>query len=122
MQVGNITGGGSTFDIDSVPETDSVLVRLNGLNKFMWKDVDDSLHVLQKTATVNNIVEPATLLKISDVPGYAYPVIGNTIDATVCGKTVSAISWDDLSPYHSQTFTDANGISRTAVLAPVVIY
>jgi hypothetical protein len=120
MQVGQITG--TTFDIDSIPETDSLLVRLNGLNKFIWKDAQAAIHILQKVQSIPEVVAPATLLKMSDVPGYAYPVIGNTIDATVCAKTVSEISWDNLDPYHVKTFTDANGVARTAALVPVVIY
>ena len=110
-----------TFDIDSLGETDAVLVRNDGENKFIWKNENNEAEMLIKVEAMPSIVPRGALLKISEIPGFAQPVLDKNLTATVCGKLVAPIDWDDTSDYHTETFVH-DGISRTAVFVPVVLY
>ena len=119
MDVGKIFA--TTFDIDSLDETDAVLVRNNGETKFIWKNENNEAEMLIKTETVPNVVPQGSLLKISEIAGFAQPVLDKNLTATVCGKLAAPIDWNDTSGFHTQTLTH-DGVVRTAVLAPVVLY
>jgi hypothetical protein len=119
MDIGTVSA--TTFDIDSLGETDAVLVRGNGVTKFIWKNENNEAVMLQKNVETSNVSRAGSLLKISDVDGYAKPVLDKNLTATVCGKLVADIDWDDISNFHSATFV-ADGVERVAVLAPVVLY
>ena len=111
----------TTFDIDSIDETDAVLVRNNGETKFIWKNEDNEAEMLVKTESVPDVVPQGSLLKISEIPGFAQPVLDKNLTSTVCGKIAAPIDWNDTSGFHTQTWMH-DGVERTAVLAPVVLY
>ena len=122
MDVGVINETLTSFDIDALGETNAVLIRNDGLTRFLYKDEDDQLVTLEKSEVLNDVLELGTLLKISDVDGYAHAVLSTTITSDVCGKLACAIDWNDVSAFHSRQVVDDNGVTRTAYLLPVVLY
>ena len=121
--IGTISG--NTFDIDSVAETGSLLVRSDtgGVlkNRFIYRDESGSLviHERQKNVGVGTLAK-GTLLKLSEIPGHAVQVDVEHTQVTndVVGRLLIDVDWSDLSKYFSKTIT-VGETTYDAVLVPV---
>ena len=119
MDVGVVTG--QTFDIDSVGETNAVLIKNNGQNRWLYKNEKDELVILEKTEILPEIIPIGTLLKISEIPGYAHPVVDHNLTGEICGKLGVQVDWDNLNAYHTKNIS-VDGFTRTCALLPVILY
>ena len=121
MDVGTINETLTSFDIDALGETDAVLIRSDGLTRFLYKDEQQQLVALEKSEQLTDILELGTLLTISDVDGYAHATLSTNLTADVCGKLAARIDWSNVEEFHSKEVVK-DGVTRTAYLVPVILY
>ena len=121
MDIGTISG--STFDIDSVAETESVLVQsdTNGIvkNRWLYKDEQSRLVIHERCINKGNVVEKGSYVTISEVPGYGQESLMPYSTHTV-GKLATTVDFQNLSGFKTKQITH-NNQTFTAVLVPVIL-
>ena len=125
MDVGRFTNANrTTFDLDALDETDSVITRssLNGTNRTRWmyKDEQQQLVVLEKVQSIQSTFARGTKLHISHAAGVAQPNHANS-EQPVVAKLAVDVDFGAPGALQQRTLTDANGKQHTALLVPVII-
>ena len=121
MDVGVLSSDLTTFDIDAIGETAATLVRNDSLTRFIFKNEALELVVLEKSEVLPSVIPMGTLLKICDVPGYAHATLDTVITNDVCGKLSVDLDFNDTSNFNTKVVVH-DGVTRTAVLVPIIIY
>jgi len=121
--VGSISVDGTTFDIDGVDETDSLIIRTDTNNvvktRWIFRDEAGRMIIHERSKTMPNIVEAGSYLSISEIPGYASQQIGNRTSSTVA-KLATNVDFEDLEQFTTKQITH-NGETYTAALVPVIL-
>ena len=122
MDVGSLNDDKTAFDIDSVNETNSILVRQDTgtqlKTRWMYNDEDGKLVIHERVVQAPDVIPKGSFLKIADVPGYAQQELNIIADASTVARTCVPVDWSNLDAYHHKT-VDHNGVSYQAVLIPV---
>ena len=121
MDVGVLVGAGASFDIDAYDETDSILIRNDKETRWLYKNETSELVILEKTESISSVFPAGTLLKISEVNGFAQPVAEVNITAAVCGRLCIEVDFSNTSAFNTRS-VQHEGVTRTAVLVPVRLY
>ena len=111
-----------TFDIAGVNETNTSILTLGNTLRLSYRDESGQLVQLTKQLTASDdnieINNPLGISPALDngIGGYAQRVtkVGNI-------KALTSVDWSDTSKLITKTFTDSNGVTRTAVLLPVTL-
>ena len=102
--VGSISADGTTFDIDNVDETDSLIVRsdINNVVKTRWiyRDENGRMVIHERSKVMPNVVEAGSYLSISEVPGYASQQIGPRTSTSVAKLSVD-VDFDNLEQFRT---------------------
>ena len=121
MDVGTINETRTSYDIDSVAETDSVIVQsdTNGVIKTRWmhKNEKDELVIHERSLMRGNIATKGSSLVISEVPGYACEGDGGSGRV---GRLAADIDFDSPAGFTTKEVVH-QGEVYTAVLAPVAL-
>jgi len=123
--VGTISG--ETFDIDSVDETESLLVRSDTAGtvrtRWIFRNEANAIVIHERAMALPQVIPAGTLLKISPVPGCAAQGdIGSSVrEITHVARTAVPIDWDDTSGFTTREVVGSNGEVYECVLAPVVL-
>jgi len=127
MDVGHLykdANGNLTFDIADVNETQPLLVQSDSNNviktRWIFQGEDGKFVINERTLSLPNVATRGSLLKISEVPGYAQATLGTVYDKSVVGKLAADIDFDDTTGFTTKQVT-YNGVQFTAVLAPVIL-
>ena len=127
MDVGTLNNDHTSFDLDNLDETNSVITRTttNGTKKIRWlyKDEQQRFIVLEKTHQIKSSFDRGALLRISSVSsGVAEPK--HTDDKEVAetvGKLAISVDFENPGSLLQRTVVDANGNSHLALLCPVIL-
>ena len=126
MEVGQLTSDQTSFDLDNLDETNSVITRTTTAEggkriRWLYKDEELRLVTLEKTDTPPTAFPRGAPLVISAIPGYAEPAHPRTTSKPVARLAIP-IDFANPSPgLRTQVVTDALGVSHTAILVPVVL-
>ena len=117
---GVINSQGRTFDIAGVNETNTSISTLNGQLKFSYTSEDGKLIQLTKQLNQSDGIHIGDALGISPARennhgGYAQKTTNGI------AKSLTNVDWNNITNVVTKTFTDDNGILRTAVLLPVTM-
>ena len=121
LATGTIDPIARTFDILGVDETATSVTIINGNIRLAYTSPEGLLVQLVKPLgeddgiMIGDLVgsSPAT---DSGVAGYAHKT-----EKKPFAKALSLVDWDDTSNLTYKSFSDANGVTRHAVLLPVVM-
>lgn len=121
LATGVINPTDRTFDIASVNETNTSISTINNTLKLSYTSENGELVQLVKQINPTENVSIGDMLNISPVlhngqGGYAQRTTGSGV-----AKSLTNVDWNDTSGLVTRTFTDANGVARTAVLLPVTL-
>ena len=121
MQVGLITENGTSFDILEYPETDSVLSRQTGRNRFIYKDEHSRMVILERQITPLDTMPAATPVVISTAShGYGETQPFATKD--IVARTLVPVQWATASDqFKTRQLVDSNGVTRFAALVPIKV-
>jgi hypothetical protein len=126
MEVGQLATDGSSFDIASMDETNSILIRNSGINKFLYKDEQNRLITLIRTEPErdNTISMPGSLLQIDDrLSGIAVSTANLRYSPSTVAKLLVEVDWtlsvEDLTLKFETKLAGSPPI--LCVLAPVSI-
>ena len=125
MDVGRFTDTNrTTFDLDALNETDSVITRsaFGGTHRTRWlyKDEDQKLVVLEKTLPVSTYFPRGTKLHISKVAGVAQPNHNNAIQPIV-GRLAVNVDFAQPVGFQQRVVIDPDGTEHIALLVPIII-
>ena len=110
------------FDIAGVEETNTSISTINSQLKLSYTSEDGKLVQLVKPLTLgaDNIaigvglgISPASE---GGLKGYAQTTTSNSI-----AKSLTNVTWTNITNVQTKTFIDDNGITRVAVLLPVTL-
>ena len=121
MHVGIITQGGQSFDLLEYAETDSVLSRQTGRNRFIYKDEQNRMIILERQITPLDTIPAASPVVISNaLHGYGECQPFATKD--IVARTLVPIQWGAASDkFKTRSIVDTNGVTRFAALVPVKV-
>ena len=125
MDVGTFTNANhTTFDLDALDETDSVIMRssLSGEHRTrrMYKDEQQRLVMLEKVRPVTTTFPRGTKLHISRANGVAQPNHNNPKQPIVARLAID-VNFTAPGSLTQRIVTDSNGVQHTALLVPVII-
>ena len=127
MEVGQLTSDHTSFDLDNLDETNSVITRTstNGTKKIRWlyKDETNRFIVLEKTHQVQSSFNRGTLLCLSAVhDGVAEPQHPEKKNiAETVGKLAIDVDFENPGTPVQRTVVDASGNSHVCLLCPVIL-
>ena len=118
---GYIDPNNKTFDILGVNETSSSISVVNGALRLTYTSEDGKLVQLVKPLTTSDAISIGDSIGLSAVKengtgGYAQKTSQKRI-----AKALTTVDWADTSNLTTKSFVDGNGVTRTAVLLPVVM-
>jgi len=121
LAAGTIDPETRTFDILGVEETATSISIVNGSLRLAYTSTDGKIVQLVKPLTSSDNINVGDALGLSPVQengigGYAQKGTHQQV-----AKAIANVDWSDTSNLTTKTFTDANGVTRTAVLLPVVL-
>ena len=121
LATGTINPDARTFDILGVAETNTSISVTNGSLRLAYTSPEGKFVQLVKTLNVDDGVRVGDAMGRSPaldqgVGGYAQKTKKEPV-----AVALAAINWDDTSAFTTRTFVDQNGVTRTAVLLPVII-
>ena len=121
LATGTINPDTRTFDILGVNETNTSISVTNGSLRLAYTSPEGKFIQLVKNLHTDDGVHIGDAIGLSPaldqgVGGYAQKTKKKPI-----ATAMTSINWNDLSALSTRTFADQNGITRTAVLLPVVI-
>ena len=121
MYSGTIDPVARTFDIAGISETNTSISVINNQLRLSW--VSESGELVQLKKDINpgggGTVPKGSKLSVSPCEGTdggGYAVRGNKF-----GQTLTAVDFAAPGQLQTKTFVDVNGVSRVAVLVPVVL-
>ena len=121
LATGTIDAAARTFDITGVLETNTSIVTINNTLRLSY--TSESGELIQLVKQINptdalSIGDKVDISPVSDVNGggYAQKTSGEGV-----AKALTGVDWNNLSGVTTKTFTDTNGVARTAVLLPVTM-
>ena len=127
MEVGQLTTDHTSFDLDNLDETNSVITRTqtNDTKKIRWlyKDEENKFIVLEKTHQIQSSFNRGTLLCLSAVhDGVAEPQHPEkTHAAETVGKLAIDVDFENPGALIQRTVVDASGNSHVCLLCPVIL-
>ncbi len=126
MQTGDLINNGSSYDIHDLAETNAILVRTHGQNKWIHKDEQDRAVMFKLTKTIATKTPKGARLEISEeAPGYGCPVYSDKKTSDTVATTLCEIDWVALEAgdqtLKTKSFVDAQGQTRFAALVPVML-
>lgn len=121
LATGTIDPINRNFDIDAIQEYNTNISIINNTLKLSYTMPTGQLVQLTKQLTTDDNISIGDSLNLSQVTenslgGYAQVTTGKG----AC-KALTTIDWTDTSNLTTKTFTDDNGVTRTAVLLPVLM-
>ena len=127
MEVGQLTSDRTSFDLDNLEETNSVITRslTNGTKKVRWlyKDETNRFIVLEKSHQIQSSFNRGALLCLSAVhDGVAeprHPEEKN--DAETVGRLAIDVDFENPGELVQRTVVDASGNAHVCLLCPVIL-
>jgi len=122
LATGTINPFNRSFDIAGVNESNTNISTINNTLRLSYTSETGQLIQLVKQ------INPTDEISIGDKVGLS-PVIENNglggyaqrINGEGVAQTLTSVDWNNLNGLTYKTFTDSNGITRTAVLLPVTM-
>ena len=120
LATGTVDPFNRTFDIAGVNETNTNISTINNTLRLSYTDPNGQLIQLVKqiTPTENIVVgDKVSLSPVleSGLGGYAQRTTGEGV-----AKALTNVDWTNVQ-LRTKSFTDSNGVGRTAVLLPVTL-
>jgi len=121
LATGTINPDTRTFDILGVNETNTSISVNNGSLRLAYTSPEGKFVQLVKNLDTDDGVQVGDSIGLSPaldqgVGGYAQKTKKDPV-----AIALTSINWDDTSKFSTRTFVDQNGVSRIAVLMPVII-
>ena len=126
MEVGQLTTDKTSFDLDNLDETNSVITHITTGNqrkvRWLYKDETNRLVVLEKSEPVSQAFSRGTRLKISKVDGVAaIKHSEEKTQETTIAKLAIDIDFENPGSLQQRTFVDSEGNDHVALLCPVIL-
>ena len=122
LATGTIDPVARTFDILSVSETNTSISTINNLLKLSYTSENGELVQLVKEINPSDDVKVVDKLQISPVTQGGYGGYGQRGgDDNGVATALTSVNWAATGSLTTKTFTDDNGVTRTAVLLPVLV-
>ena len=126
MEVGRLTSDKTSFDLDNLEETNSIITHLTANNerkvRWLYKDEANRLVVLEKSEPVSQAFSRGTRLKISKVDGVAaIKHSEEKTQETTIAKLAIDIDFENPGSLEQRTFVDSEGNDHVALLCPVIL-
>ncbi len=122
LATGTIDSHGRTFDIAGINETLTSISTLNGKLRFSYTSPDGKLIQLTKNMTTDDSVAIGDALGISPAREGTHGGYAQKTSTDGVAKALTNVDWSNVTHLTTKTFTDDNGVSRTAVLLPVILH
>jgi hypothetical protein len=123
LATGIIDPAARTFDILGVNETATSITVVNGNLRLAYTDPNGTLVQLVKPLQNNDSIAigdsvGSSLVQDNGIGGYAQKTDHNKF-----GTALTSVDWNNGTAHlTTKSFVDGNGITRTAVLLPVLIH
>ena len=126
MEVGQLTTDKTSFDLDNLDETNSVITHLTTGNqrriRWLYKDEENRLVVLEKSEPVSQSFSRGTRLKISKIQGVAAIKHAEEKEhENTVAKLAIDIDFENPGSLQQRTFVDSEGNDHVALLCPVIL-
>ena len=121
LAAGTINPAARTFDILGVNESNTSISITNGSLRLAYTSPDGKLIQLVKNLSTGDDVEVGDGVGISPALDQGVGGYAQKTEKKPVASALVAVNWNDTSNLTTRTFVDQNGVTRTAVLLPVVI-
>ena len=127
MEVGQLTADHTSFDLDNLDETNSIISRTSTSTttkiRWLYKNEKDELVVLEKTSPIETSFARGTLLRISSVlDGVAEPKHSEDKETpTTVGRLAIDIDFENPGALPQKTVVGSNGVSHVCLLCPIIL-
>ena len=122
LATGTIDPINKSFDIAGVSETNTNISTINNTLKLSYTSpTGELIQLVKQLNTGTDNISIGDSLDISPVLENNLGGYGQKSNELGPCKSLTSIDWTNTNNVVTKTFTDDNGISRTAVLLPVII-
>ena len=121
LAAGYIDPDNKTFDILGVNETSTSISVVNGALRLTYTSEDGKLVQLVKPLATSDAISIGDSIGLSTVQDAGVGGYAQKNSQKRVAKALTAVDWADTSNLTTKTFIDGNGVTRTAVLLPVVM-
>ena len=121
LATGTIDPAARTFDILGVNESNTSISITNGSLRLAYTSPDGKLIQLVKNLNTGDDVEVGDGIGISPALDQGVGGYAQKTEKKPVASALAPVNWNDTSGLTTRTFVDQNGVTRTAVLLPVVI-
>jgi hypothetical protein len=122
LATGIIDPANRTFDILGVNETATSITIINGTIRLAYTSPEGIFVQLVKPLSNDDSINVgddvgSSSVQDNSIAGYAQKTTHNNF-----GTALTSVNWNDTSNLTTKTFLDSNGVTRTAVLLPVIVH
>lgn len=122
IATGVIDPAARTFDILGVDETATSITVVNGNLRLAYTNPEGLLVQLVKPLQNSDGINIGDSIGSSQVLDNGVGGYAQKTDHNKFGTALTAVDWSSVSHLTTKTFADANGVTRTAVLLPVLVH
>ena len=118
---GTINPHARTFDILGIEETATSIAVANGTIRLAYMSPEGKFVQLVKTLDDDDSIKIGDLVGSSSVLDNGIGGFAQKTNEKHVGTALTTVDWNNTSNLISRTFTDQNGLTRTAVLLPILL-
>ena len=123
LATGIIDPDARTFDILGVNETQTSITVVNGNLRLAYTDPDGVLVQLVKPLPNNDGINIGDAIGLSHVQENSIGGYGQKSEKNSFATSLTSVDWNNGTTHlTTKSFVDSNGITRTAVLLPVLVH
>ena len=119
---GTIDPVNRNFDIAAVQETNTSIVTINNTLRLSYlSETGEYIQLTKQLNPTGNNIGVGDTLGVSPATENGVGGLAQRVSLQGNIKAIAPVDWGDTSNLTTRTFTDDNGVTRTAVLLPVVL-
>ncbi len=122
LATGIIDPDARTFDILGVSETQTSITVVNGNLRLAYTDPNGTLVQLVKPLTNSDGINIGDAIGLSQVLDNSIGGYGQKSEKNSFATSLTSVDWNNVTHLTTKSFVDQNGITRTAVLLPVLVH
>ena len=122
LATGIIDPDARTFDILGVSETQTSITVVNGNLRLAYTDPNGTLVQLVKPLTNSDDIAIGDAIGLSHVLDNSIGGYGQKSEKHRFATSLVSVDWNNVTHLTTKSFVDQNGITRTAVLLPVIVH
>ena len=119
---GNLSVRSASWELGGVAETNTSISTINGQLRFTYTNESGKIvQLVKQLQQGDSSIAVGDALGVSPAKENSQGGFAQRVSKGGHAKALAAVDWSDTSQFTTRTFTDDNGVTRTAVLLPVTL-